>query len=124
MRMLEWVDRPDENANGYIRIDPAQYCTSQTFGMHAVLITLSGKSVGHSDFVSHLLIDFRLPVDQFKPRRDQRQALHRWNRFVVGDEYVKGLARVHPKSKEDKARRNDFDLATAVHESEHVNLKR
>jgi arginyl-tRNA---protein transferase len=63
-------------------------------------------------------------VDQFKPRRDQRQAVNRWNKYVLGDEYMKESARLHPKSKEDKARRNDFDLVTTVHESEYVNLKR
>lgn len=74
--------------------------------------------------MSHLLISFRLPVDQFKPRRDQRQAVNRWNKYVLGDAYVRESAKLHPKSKEEKARRNEFDLVTAVHESEHVNLKR
>jgi hypothetical protein len=50
--------------------------------------------------VSSLLIRVRLPVDQFKPRRDQRQAVNKWNKHVLGDEYIKESTRLYPKSKE------------------------
>ncbi|KAF2256767.1 arginine-tRNA-protein transferase 1 [Trematosphaeria pertusa] len=67
----------------------------------------------------------RLPAASFTPAKDQRQAVNRWNRFVLGDEYLREAARLHPKSKEEKARqRNTFDLITAVHESEYTNVKR
>ncbi|QDS73562.1 hypothetical protein FKW77_001069 [Venturia effusa] len=65
----------------------------------------------------------RLPVDQFKPRRDQRQAVNRWNKYVLGDEYLKHAAKLHPKSKEEKARRDEFSLIATVHESEFVSVK-
>lgn len=113
-----------EEADGYIRTDPAPFSTNQIFGTRVVRTTPSGKSVEYNELVSHLLISSRLPVDQFKPRRDQRQAINRWNKFVLGDEYVKESARLHPRSKEEKARRNDFDLVAAVHESEFVSLKK
>ncbi|KAL2351855.1 arginine-tRNA-protein transferase [Cryomyces antarcticus] len=67
----------------------------------------------------------RLPATQLKPAKDQRQALNRWNRFVLGETYVKETARLYPKSKVDKARqRNDFDLLSTVHESEYNTLKK
>lgn len=124
MSELKFVDWQSEEADGYTRIDPVHSSTNQIFGTHVVLITQSGKSAEYSGLVSRFLIIFRLPVDQFKPRRDQRQAVNRWNKYVLGDEYVKESAKLHPKSKAEKARRNEFDLVTAVHESEYVNLKR
>lgn len=36
----------------------------------------------------------------FTPARDHRQAVNRWNRFVLGDEFIKETAKLHPKSKE------------------------
>jgi arginyl-tRNA---protein transferase len=66
-----------------------------------------------------------LPVGDFKPRRDQRSACHRWNRFVYGEDYRKELTRLYPKSKSEKAKqRHDFDLVSAVHESEHANIRK
>ncbi|TLD37058.1 Arginine-tRNA-protein transferase [Venturia nashicola] len=104
--------------------DPVPSSTNQIFDTHVVHITQSGKSTESSNRVWCLLISFRLPVHHFNPRRDQRQAVNRWNKYVLGDEFVKESAKLHPKSKAEKARRNEFDLVTAVHESEHVNLKR
>ncbi|KAF2724042.1 hypothetical protein K431DRAFT_282310 [Polychaeton citri CBS 116435] len=61
----------------------------------------------------------RIPVAEFKPSRDQRQALNRWNRYVLGEDYPRKLLAKHPKSKEaKKLSRSTFDLTTAVHESE------
>ncbi|KAK3680394.1 Arginyl-tRNA--protein transferase 1 [Vermiconidia calcicola] len=61
---------------------------------------------------------------ELKPSRDQRQALHRWNRYVLGESYIKEVNRRHPKSKEEKKRQsNTFDLVTTVHESEQTYLK-
>lgn len=66
----------------------------------------------------------RIPVAEFKPSRDQRQALNRWNRFVLGDDYSKQLLAKYPKTKEAKKEsRSTFDLITAVHESEEANVK-
>ncbi|KAF2727142.1 arginine-tRNA-protein transferase 1 [Polyplosphaeria fusca] len=67
----------------------------------------------------------RLPVAEYESSKTHRQALNRWNRYVLGDDYVKEAAKLHPKSKEEKARqRNTFDLSTVVHESEYASLKR
>jgi arginyl-tRNA---protein transferase len=66
-----------------------------------------------------------LPVGEFKPRRDQRSACHRWNRFVHGEVYLKELTRLYPKSKSEKAKqRNEFDLVYAVHEAEFANIRK
>ncbi|KAK4902659.1 Arginyl-tRNA--protein transferase 1 [Elasticomyces elasticus] len=66
----------------------------------------------------------RLPVAEFKASRDQRQALNRWNRYVLGDKYAEDLKRKHPKSKAEKKQENSsFDLMTNVHQSEAQNLK-
>ncbi|KAL1984976.1 hypothetical protein VTN96DRAFT_8532 [Rasamsonia emersonii] len=67
----------------------------------------------------------RLEASAFKPRRDQRKAINRWNRYVLGPEYIRKLAELCPKSREEKRhRKQNFDLLTAVHEAEYVNLKR
>ncbi|KAF2749192.1 arginine-tRNA-protein transferase 1 [Sporormia fimetaria CBS 119925] len=67
----------------------------------------------------------RLPVALFRPGRDHRQAVHRWNKYVLGEGYVKEAARRYPISKEEKSRlRNAFDLVNTVHESEYSHVKR
>ncbi|KAK4506957.1 hypothetical protein PRZ48_000690 [Zasmidium cellare] len=66
----------------------------------------------------------RLPAADFKPSRDQRQALNRWNRYVLGEKYIKEVEKKFPKTKEEKKRlNNSFDLLSTVHESEESNLK-
>ena len=53
----------------------------------------------------------RLDSAAFKPTRDQRQAVNRFNRHVLGDEYIKESARLHPRSREEARRRDTvFDL--------------
>lgn len=34
----------------------------------------------------------RLPATDFQPSRQQRQALHRWNRAVLGPEYERAMS--------------------------------
>ncbi|KAH9826965.1 arginyl-tRNA--protein transferase 1-like [Teratosphaeria destructans] len=71
-----------------------------------------------------LLIIFRLPAAEFKPSRDQRQALNRWNRFVLGENYLKEVEKKYPKSKTQKKQDNNtFDLLSNIHSSESANLK-
>ncbi|KAK4540644.1 hypothetical protein LTR36_008975 [Oleoguttula mirabilis] len=66
----------------------------------------------------------RLPAAELKPSRDQRQTLNRWNRFVLGEKYLKEVSAKHPKSKAEKKRENNtFDLASAVHEGEVAQLR-
>ncbi|KAI9869362.1 MAG: Arginyl-tRNA--protein transferase 1 [Trichoglossum hirsutum] len=66
------------------------------------------------------------PIDSlaFRPTRDQRRALNRWTRFVLGAEYVRRVAEIYPKSREEKTRgRNIFDLHESVHGCEYSRLK-
>ncbi|CAI6260224.1 unnamed protein product [Periconia digitata] len=67
----------------------------------------------------------RLPVASFTPSKHHRQAINRWNKFVLGEDYIKKAAILHPKSKEEKAKeRNTFDIAGAIHGCEYPTLKR
>lgn len=66
----------------------------------------------------------RLDALAFKATKEQRQAINRFNRYILGEDYIKESARIHPKSKEDSARRKtDFDLVERVHESESQKIK-
>jgi arginyl-tRNA---protein transferase len=63
-------------------------------------------------------------VGEFKPSRDQRQACHRWNRFVLGDEYVKEAIQRYPKSKSEKNKeKNEFNLVSAVRSAEYSSIR-
>ncbi|KAI9368448.1 arginine-tRNA-protein transferase [Aspergillus egyptiacus] len=67
----------------------------------------------------------RLEASAYKPRRDQRKAINRWNKFVLGPEYIRRAAYLCPKTREQKKRRKcNFDLLEAVHEVEYSNVKR
>jgi arginine-tRNA-protein transferase len=69
-----------------------------------------------------------LEASAFKARRDQRKAINRWNKYVLGPEYIRKSAELCPKtrepSREKKQRKQNFDLLTAVHAAEYSNLKR
>ncbi|KAJ9132605.1 Arginine-tRNA-protein transferase 1 [Pleurostoma richardsiae] len=61
----------------------------------------------------------RLDSSQFKPAKDQRQAVNRFNRFVAGDAYAKEAARRYPRSHEEVRKRDaEFDLVERIHEAE------
>ncbi|KAF2005121.1 arginine-tRNA-protein transferase 1 [Amniculicola lignicola CBS 123094] len=67
----------------------------------------------------------RLPVAEYTPTKDHRKAINKWNRYVLGDDYINEATKLYPKSKEEKARlRNTFDLTTAAHESEYGQIQR
>ncbi|KAJ2892099.1 hypothetical protein MKZ38_010269 [Zalerion maritima] len=67
----------------------------------------------------------RLDSGQFHPARDQRHAVNRFNKYILGDDYLKAAARLHPRSKwEAKKRETEFDLVERVHESEASRAKR
>ncbi|KAF9639697.1 Arginine-tRNA-protein transferase [Lasiodiplodia theobromae] len=67
----------------------------------------------------------RLPAAAFKPTRDQRQAVNRWNKFILGESYMNEAKKLHPKTKEEKAKqRNGFNLCHVIHEAEDSNVKR
>jgi arginine-tRNA-protein transferase len=42
----------------------------------------------------------RLPVASFAPAREHRQAINRWNKHILGEQYIEEAARLYPKSKE------------------------
>lgn len=66
----------------------------------------------------------RLDSTKFRPTKDQRQAINRFNKFVIGEEYSKELARTCPRSREEARRRdNEFDLVSRIAESELSSLK-
>ncbi|KAI1769626.1 arginine-tRNA-protein transferase [Hypoxylon sp. FL1150] len=66
----------------------------------------------------------RLDSDRFRTIRDQRQAVNRFNKYVIGDAYAKEAARLYPKSREQARKRDtEFDLVERIHESEGVSLK-
>ncbi|KAF2858157.1 arginine-tRNA-protein transferase 1 [Piedraia hortae CBS 480.64] len=66
----------------------------------------------------------RIPVAEFKPRRDQRQALHRWNRFILGDKYLNEMKKKYPKTKEQKKATNEsFDLVEIANLAQKSHLK-
>ncbi|KAJ5220974.1 arginine-tRNA-protein transferase [Penicillium citrinum] len=67
----------------------------------------------------------RLEATAYQSRRDQRKAINRWNKFVLGPEYIRKAARLCPRSREEKKfRKCNFDLLSSVHESEYSHVKR
>lgn len=42
----------------------------------------------------------RLEAEAFRPRRDQRKAINRWNHFILGPDYIRKAARLCPRSRE------------------------
>ncbi|KAI1343946.1 arginine-tRNA-protein transferase [Xylariaceae sp. FL0016] len=66
----------------------------------------------------------RLDSSQYKPSKDQRQTINRFNKHVIGDEYAREAARRYPKSREQARKRDaEFDLLARLHESESQSLK-
>ncbi|KAI1130349.1 arginine-tRNA-protein transferase [Nemania abortiva] len=66
----------------------------------------------------------RIDSTHFRPTKDQRQTINRFNRFVIGDAYVKEAARLHPKTREQAQKRNtEFCLTERIHESESQSLR-
>lgn len=66
----------------------------------------------------------RLDSAQFKPSRDQRQAVNRFNRFVTGEDYAKEAARRYPLTREQARKRDShFDLVERIHEAEAKHLR-
>lgn len=66
----------------------------------------------------------RLDSSQFRPTKDQRQAINRFNKFVTGEAYAQEAVRLYPRSRQESRRRdNEFDLVERVHEAESKCLK-
>ncbi|KAF2433247.1 arginine-tRNA-protein transferase 1 [Tothia fuscella] len=62
----------------------------------------------------------RLPVDELKARADQRKCISRWNRHVLGEQYIKDSAKTQSKPKKVKGDQDQapYDLRHAIHEAE------
>ncbi|KAK4212217.1 arginine-tRNA-protein transferase [Rhypophila decipiens] len=66
----------------------------------------------------------RLDSAAFKPTKDQRQAVNRFNRYITGEAYAKEVARLYPRSREEARKRdNEFDLVSRIHEPEIGSLR-
>ncbi|OTA57252.1 arginyl-tRNA-protein transferase [Hypoxylon sp. EC38] len=66
----------------------------------------------------------RLDSRRLRTTKDQRQAVNRFNKYVIGDAYAKEAARLYPKSREQARKRDtEFDLVERIHESEALSLK-
>ncbi|KAH4225829.1 hypothetical protein HBI56_078670 [Parastagonospora nodorum] len=67
----------------------------------------------------------RLPAASFKPSKDQRRTVNKWNDHVLGEEYKTTAAKLYPVSKQDKARlKNTFDFVQEIQRSDYDNVKR
>ncbi|GAB7337098.1 hypothetical protein MBLNU457_g2498t1 [Dothideomycetes sp. NU457] len=65
-----------------------------------------------------------LPAASLKPSKDQRQAVNRWSNYVLGEDYIKEVAKRFPKTKEEKKKDNsNFDLVQNLHAAETHQLK-
>ncbi|KAI1817126.1 arginine-tRNA-protein transferase [Poronia punctata] len=61
----------------------------------------------------------RVDSTSFRATKDQRQAVNRFNRFIIGIDYARVAARRYPKSREQARKRsNEFDLVERIHECE------
>ncbi|KAL0470682.1 arginine-tRNA-protein transferase [Neurospora intermedia] len=66
----------------------------------------------------------RLDSTEFKPTKDQRQTVNRFNNYVIGPDYTHAAARVHPRTRQEaRKRHNEFDLIDRIHEPEAQFLK-
>ena len=66
----------------------------------------------------------RLDSEKFRPSKDQRKCINRFNKHILGDSYIKEAARLHPLSREQAKRRDtEFDLVARIHEGERSILK-
>ncbi|QIW96776.1 hypothetical protein AMS68_002294 [Peltaster fructicola] len=104
------------------------YCKSEESGQRTTQSRASYYVIANTLLPEHyqVLMDRgwrRLPAAEFHPSRDQRQTLNRWNRFILGEKYIRDDAVLYPKSKESKKRANIFDLHRTIHESESTNIK-
>jgi arginine-tRNA-protein transferase len=41
-----------------------------------------------------------MDASMFKPRKDQKRAIHRWNKYVLGQAYIRDAARLCPSTKQ------------------------
>ncbi|KAF4919256.1 Arginyl-tRNA--protein transferase 1, partial [Colletotrichum viniferum] len=86
----------------------------------------SGTTLYRPDQLHACCVHYTLRLDstQFKPTRDQRQTVNRFNKYVTGEAYTTEAARLHPRSREQAKKRDaEFDLIERIHEAEHETLQ-
>ncbi|KAK4132869.1 hypothetical protein BT67DRAFT_384033 [Trichocladium antarcticum] len=126
---------PDEAAARYSYLFPIGYsyyaiATSMTAEFYQKLVNRcwrrSGTLVYRPNPKDSCCPHYTLRLDstEFHPTKDQRQAVNRFNRHILGDTYDRDAARLHPRSRAEARRRhNEFDLVERIHESEAQFLK-
>lgn len=81
--------------------DQAHYITNLIFFAPAVPTTPSGMaSVRQKQYSGSKLTVISLKASEFKPKRGQRQAVNRWNDFLLGPEYKRKAAMLCPQTRE------------------------
>ncbi|KKA30255.1 hypothetical protein TD95_002211 [Thielaviopsis punctulata] len=66
----------------------------------------------------------RLDSLAYKPNRNQRQALNKFNKYILGPNYIKEAARLYPRTREQaRLRDTEFEFPARVHEAEYRNVK-
>ncbi|KAI5776603.1 arginine-tRNA-protein transferase [Geopyxis carbonaria] len=103
---------------------------SLTVQHYQFLVDRGWRRSGHLLYKPHMKLTcckqytIRLNAKTFKPSRDQRQCLHKWTRYILGDEYIRDVAKKYPKSKEEKKKqKNEFDLSESVHAPDYPALQ-
>ncbi|CCX16197.1 arginine-tRNA-protein transferase [Pyronema domesticum] len=127
--------------HGFFSNRPCGYCKKnggRSFYLQARSLTVSHyqslvdrgwRRSGHLLYKPHMKLTcckhytIRLPTATFKPTRDQRQTLHKWNRFVLGEEYIMKAAKKWPLTREQKKKQQTFDLIETVHAAEYSTLE-
>lgn len=66
----------------------------------------------------------RTDTKTFAIKKDQRQVINKFNKFILGEKFITEEARLNPRSKaEAKKRDNEFVLTERIHEAERDRLK-
>jgi arginine-tRNA-protein transferase len=86
----------------------------------------SGSLLYKPDQLASCCPQYTIRLDSllFHPSKDQRQAVNRFNKHILGESYIRDTARLYARSREQAKKRNtDFDLLERVHEGEKGFLK-
>lgn len=113
--------------------ESSYYATSSNMKVehYQALVDRGWRRSGHTYYKPDLTrsccphYTIRLDADKFRASKSQRRAMNRWNRYVLGTDYMSKVSKLSPRSREEKQRRKStFDLEAAVHASEYASLQR
>ncbi|RPB13588.1 hypothetical protein P167DRAFT_534937 [Morchella conica CCBAS932] len=133
--LISYVGSSSGNRCGYCKTSFGScsfYLRAQQLSVHhyELLINRGWRRSGSLLYKPHMKITccpqytIRLDTHRFKPSRDQRQCLHKWSRYILGEEYIREAAKLFPKSKEEKKKqKNEFDLIESVHAPEYSTIQ-